>query len=132
MSGHKARPIAERFWEKVAPAPATECWTWAASLNATGYGKFKLDHWTSVLAHRWSYEAMRAPIPDGLTIDHLCRNRACVNPWHLEPVPIGVNRNRARRSHCQRGHAMVGHNVAIDRDGKRRCRACRAERIKSA
>lgn len=81
-----------RFSAKV--IPDGDCWRWAASLNAFGYGRFGVDG-KNVLAHRWAYEYYVAEIPPGLTLDHLCRNRWCVNPYHLEPVPQSVNARRA-------------------------------------
>lgn len=69
------------------------CWLWTRQLTSNGYGKFNAGD--QQLAHRWSYEFHIAPIPAGLELDHLCRIRRCVNPWHLEPVTTLVNRRRA-------------------------------------
>lgn len=70
-----------------------ECWLWIAGLDRNGYGNFRgLDE---QFAHRWSYRYHVGQIPAGLTLDHLCRVRRCVNPWHLEPVPPAVNTQRA-------------------------------------
>lgn len=85
-----------RFWSKVAPAPALDCWTWTAGKSAAGYGQLRINH-VLVYAHRWSYEHLRADIPTGLELDHLCENRACVNPWHLEPVTHKINMQRIGR-----------------------------------
>src|SRR5688572_21764976 len=70
-------------------------------------------------AHRLMYVALRGPIPDGLELDHLCRNHACVNPWHMEPVTGRVNKLRgtspsavhAAKTHCPKGHAYTPENV---------------------
>lgn len=119
----------ERFFVQV--QTAGDCWIWAGSKTVGGYGKFVADR-RSFLAHRWSYEFLRAEIPEGLKLDHLCVNPACVNPWHLEPVTqrenllrsrnhIGVN---ARKTHCIRGHAFDETNTYWTRDGRRHCKPC--------
>ena len=78
------------------------------------------------MAHRVVYEALRAPIPVGLTLDHLCRNRLCVNPKHLEAVSLAVNIRRALlKSHCKRGHSLTDLNLFIDGAGDRHCKICR-------
>ena len=109
------------------------CWGWKADIASNGYARFTIRHRSS-LAHRYAYQLLRGPIPAGLTIDHLCRNRACVNPWHLEAVTQKVNTLRSptspaainsRKRVCLHGHPYDGTNVATWGDGKRRsCRAC--------
>lgn len=87
------------------------------------------------LAHRAIYETLVGPIPAGLTLDHLCRNRWCVNPQHLEPVTArenvlrgeGLSARRARQTNCKRGHALTVDNVYAGRR-ERRCRICHAAR----
>lgn len=122
----------ERFWLKVGKRGPDECWEWLSGKHSDGYGKFWLDGRTE-LAHRFAYELMRGPIPDGLQIDHLCRNRACVNPSHMEIVTGEVNTLRglsfaaqnARKTHCAHGHPLSGDNVYITSDGERVCRTCK-------
>jgi hypothetical protein len=128
-----ARGVMERFWEKVAIDP-DGCWVWTAYTNRDGYGRFLArmaegGHCV-VAAHRFIYEAAYGPIPDGLTVDHLCGNRRCVRPTHLEAVPLKVNIQRsvaARWSaRCPRGHLLDRANsYTILR--VRFCRACQQE-----
>jgi hypothetical protein len=119
-------PAAERFWAQV---EITEgCWLWSAYVDPSGYGKFTAVVGVSVYAHRWSYEFLVGPIPDGLVIDHLCRVRNCVNPDHLEPVTSAENTRRGihpRRFkiNCLRGHPLSGDNVLVS-GGTRYCRTC--------
>lgn len=110
------------------------CWNWRAGKTRDGYGRFRVVN-RMVLAHRLSYEIHRGFIPAGLEIDHLCRNRACVNPWHLEPVfhqqnvLRGVNpmAQYARRKECVRGHEYDSANTYW-RGRERVCRACCREK----
>lgn len=115
----------------------TECWTWLASTR-NGYGQFWLDG-TMVYAHRFAYEEVVGKIPAGLHIDHLCRNRSCVNPAHMEPVTNAENIRRGEaghhmkakaleRTHCPSGHAYDETNTVMDSEGYRRCRTCHLAR----
>lgn len=82
--------VLERFEGKI--VQDGDCWHWTGNLNL-GYGRIAINR-KPTYAHRWSYEYHIGPIPDGLVLDHLCRNRWCVNPYHLDPVPIAVNVSR--------------------------------------
>lgn len=128
----------ERFMAKVGePDAATGCWPWLAAKSREGYGAFYLNG--RVSAHRVSYELHVGPIPEGLTIDHLCRNTSCVNPAHLEPVTNRENILRsdnfagryARQTHCKRGH-LYSPETLYDRPGRRDCRLCRRARTLEA
>jgi hypothetical protein len=131
------RALADRFWAKVSGGDVTTCWTWTGATQTGGYGSFGVGGGKQVLAHRFSYEFMRTEIPSGLQIDHLCRVRTCVNPWHMEPVTGRVNILRstnfaavnASLEACRRGHLFTEENTRIQRQGNRRhCRACARER----
>lgn len=91
----------ERFWLKVAGRETDGCWLWTGALLANGYGMFRASK--SMAAHRWAYEHVVGPIPEGLQLDHLCRVRNCVNPSHLEPVTQAEN---IRRGFKARGHSL--------------------------
>lgn len=127
MSAVRTDP-AERFWPKVDKGGPDGCWLWTASFNPYGYGQFYTGSRLGK-AHRFAYELVVGPIPDGLELDHLCRNRGCVNPAHLEPVTHVENQRRMRKSHCFRGHAYDEANTLKLRDGKRQCRSCNRERM---
>lgn len=85
---------ARRFWAKVDASGS--CWMWTASTNGGGYGGFTIRG-TRTGAHRYAYERMVGPIPEGMDLDHLCRNRRCVRPSHLEPVTRSENVARGWR-----------------------------------
>lgn len=104
------------------------CWLWTGRINHYGYGEVVRKGRYVGAAHRVVYEFLVAEIPSGLTLDHLCRVRNCVNPWHVEPVPPGLNTLRgtsfsainARKTHCPQGHPYSGTDI----NGYRRCRVC--------
>lgn len=118
---------------------STGCWEWQGSRNWDGYGHARHEGKLS-LTHRLTYTFAVGPIPDGLTIDHLCRVRACCNPAHLEPVDRRTNVLRgdtfqakhAAQTHCLRGHEFTPANTFIEASGSRRCIACRRARVSAA
>ena len=130
----KARPWRERFWPKVHKTES--CWLWTGC-TVEGYGRFNLNG-EAVPAHLMAYRELVGPIPAGLQIDHLCRNRGCVNPEHMEPVTSRVNVLRGeafsaikfRQTHCIHGHAFSPANTRIN-GTRRRCRACSNARRKA-
>src|SRR5690606_17418880 len=85
--------LEDRFWSKVIPTGF--CWYWSDTPAKSGYGRISINN-TATYAHRVAWELLMGPIPEGLTIDHLCHNKLCVNPDHLEPVTFGENASRAR------------------------------------
>lgn len=130
----------QRFWAKVnkdGPVPEHRpelgpCWIWTAAggayglfLGPNGYG----------CAHRIAYEMFVEQIPDGLTIDHLCKTTRCVNPAHMEAVTAAVNALRgdgpfavnARKTHCIHGHEFAPEDTSRDTRGRRVCKACKRE-----
>lgn len=118
--------VQERFWSKAETTPKG-CWEWQGNRSRLGYGRFHLNG-ESWMAHRIAYAIHVAEVPPHLTLDHLCRNRACVNPAHLEPTPqrvnvwrgVGPTADNHRKVTCPEGHT---YNVRYN--GHRRCRECR-------
>jgi hypothetical protein len=124
--------LGQRFWGKVNKAPSG-CWLWTSAIDDNGYPVFWVDEkHRAARAYRLSYEALVGPIPDGLTLDHLCRVKLCVNPRHLDPCTKGENAKRspdapyhvkARYTHCEKGHEFTAANTIIHH-GRRECRIC--------
>lgn len=113
-----------------------ECFVWTGSRNYAGYGIMNRNYKLRK-AHREVYEATVGPIPEGLVIDHLCGNKACINPDHLEPVTQQENIRRgtapaainARKTHCKNGHEFSDDNTVVRGDGGRECRTCAKARV---
>lgn len=120
----------DRFWAKVAKDEQTDCWLWTGAVNSRGYGQWGVSG-LSRSTHRVAYEALVGAIPEGLTIDHLCRVKTCCNPAHLEPVTIGENTRRARAliTVCPQGHEYTPENTIVKKGtSSRSCRECQNAR----
>lgn len=125
------KTLIERFTEKITVLD-NGCWYWKAAVNTKDYGQF-YNGKHQLNAHRWSYEYYKGAIPEGAVIDHLCRNRRCVNPDHLEAVTNKENILRgewkagqnSRKTHCKEGHPLEGENLIMrtSRHG-RGCKTC--------
>lgn len=120
-----------RFWSRVRKGEG--CWIWLLTLDKDGYGRFALTRHDPHRAHRVSYRIARGPIPENQELDHLCRNRACVRPDHLEAVTSYLNTMRGRtkasanaaKTHCSKGHLLVKEYVG--KSGlQRKCKECPA------
>jgi hypothetical protein len=124
----KERASEHRFWVKLPERPESGCWFWSGYLDKDGYGIYGTgSKYGTTRAHRIAYTFLVGPIPEGLTLDHLCRNRSCCNPAHLEPVTTQVNTHRCMRTQrdcCVNGHPYTEENIRIDSRGHRVCREC--------
>lgn len=112
------------------------CWLWVGCKTQDGYPLWKTTNNVSVYAHRFIYAQEVGPIPTGLTLDHLCRTRHCVNPAHMEPCTLKENISRGnygwagKKTHCKNGHEFTADNTYFDanggrtKKGRRICRAC--------
>ncbi len=134
------KSLIERFMGKFCVV-ASGCWEWTGSMDGHGYGQMwsgkrnKNGHPCPAHASRVAYELFKGAIPDGLCLDHLCRNRGCVNPDHLEAVTMKINLLRGEtlqaknivKTHCPKGHPYDEMNTYIRKSGKRCCRACDRE-----
>ena len=117
------------------------CWEWTGTIQPNGYGQFTNNN-KKIMAHRFAYELWVETIPEGLVIDHICKNHSCVNPDHLEAVTQkenclrgdggkhgnhikGKNHPESQKTHCPQGHEYTGNNLYIDPKGHRYCISCR-------
>ena len=127
--------LRERIWAKVSIDESTGCWNWIGAKSKTGnvyYGFIGVAR-KNALAHRTMYQLERGEIPQGMTLDHLCRNTLCVNPEHLEPVPMRENTLRgtspvarnAQKTHCDHGHEFSEENTSWVQDKYGRVRHCK-------
>jgi hypothetical protein len=126
--------LEDRLWPKVR-ADVSGCWVWLAATTSGGYGQVQVNGGRRV-AHRVVYELMVGAVPVGLELDHLCRNRPCVNPTHLEPVTHSENCRRSplmgrvnrSKTRCPAGHPYAEQNTYVRRNGHRMCRTCTISR----
>lgn len=139
----RPKPVAERFWRYVQKTET--CWTWTGERARHGYGVLNIGE-RRVFAHRISYEMHIGSIPDGLIIDHLCRNTSCVNPDHLEAVTnrvnvlrgVGPSAKNAVKTHCLNGHEFTPTNTLrqppnwLEGPDRRGCRECKRKRNRDA
>lgn len=132
MSGyHKTLTVDERLWGPAIAGPGG-CIIWAGNTRYNqGYGRIAVNG-SLKRVHVLAYEELVGPVPEDMILDHLCRNRACMNPHHLEPVTFTENVLRgesfaaanARKTHCVRGHEFTEANTIRRPKGRRGCRAC--------
>lgn len=136
--GHQPRRLLIDVAVELAGAASDICVNWPGAIHQTDGYSYAWDPSAkrTVVSHRLVYERLIGPIPAGMELDHLCRNRACINPAHLEPVTPRVNvlrsnglaARQANRSACPRGHAYD----IVDSRGRRRCRTCRRAQQRKA
>jgi hypothetical protein len=131
----KADERSRRFWARVDHTHDLGCWPWTGRLLRSGYAQIKVEG-RNLMAHRFAYEDAVGPIPEGMTLDHLCRVRSCCRPSHLEPVTPRENTLRgesmaaihARRDCCVNGHMYMPENTLTYPGRPRVCRECKNER----
>jgi hypothetical protein len=142
--GRIAPSLAERVARRTVRRGPDECWDWTGVVSYEGYGfldrrrEYGESRRQRFWVHRIAYEEAKGQIPDGFVIDHLCRNRRCVNPAHLEAVPnrvnvlrgIGITAMHARQTHCKHGHPFDAENTGRASSGGRQCKTCLRERAR--
>ncbi len=126
-------PAFRRLW-KFFLVSDDGCWEFTGAKDTRGYGQIRGDNGTPRDPHLVLWEALRGPVPEGLELDHLCRNTSCLRPDHLEPVTHLENVRRgdaglhnAVKTHCPRGHEYSVTNTYVNTKGSRVCRACRVQ-----
>jgi hypothetical protein len=138
-------PVIERFLQKISVSK-NACWNWVGARNSDGYGIIIINY-KQVRVHRFIYEYYHGQICPDLQIDHLCRNRICANPDHLEQVTTqentrrgmvgkhnkhskGENHYQRKKTHCIHGHEFTEENTSNRKDGTRACKSCHRIREK--
>lgn len=121
-------PAPERFMRYVMMTESG-CWKWIGKISKIGgYPHFGDEKWKTVRAHRWSFQHFNGPLVDGLVVDHMCRNRWCVNPKHLRQVTQKENivnrKQRVLKTNCGRGHEYNSENTWVSKRGSRQCKIC--------
>lgn len=122
--------VIERLHKKI-EVSSGGCWEWKACLTKAGYGQIRIDGKT-LYTHRVTYQHYKGILVPRLELDHLCRNRKCCNPEHLEQVTRKINQHRgfspagiqARQTHCKRGHPFIPENMINRSNGRRICKIC--------
>lgn len=121
--GDKQRHTPESFWRLIAIGSPDECWEWQGRRTPSGYGQVSWNNRHRV-AHRIAYMLVKGEIPDGLEVMHLCNNKPCCNPSHLQIGTHAENMRMTQRVLCKRGHAQVPSNMYYAKDGSRQCNLC--------